>query len=211
MTGLAESLLRVSHIAWPVSALGPGKRLVLWTAGCPLRCNNCITPQLQPDDSGKLISIEKLVRHILSINSEFDGLTITGGEPFIQAKFLSIMWQELKVVFPHWNLLVFSGFPITHWLQHSDAALLLKHMDILIDGPYDPGKPAIHPLAASANQKIHYLSETGNRLRPEIDSRAANEANFGLSRNSAWLIGIIDPANRKELHQQFGFNPSISS
>ncbi len=195
--------LRLSHVAWPVTALGPGHRLVIWTAGCPLRCHECITPELQDMKSGKLINVDKLFHYITSLSCEFDGITITGGEPFIQSAHLSLLWKQLKKNFLHWNLIIFSGYSRQQWKNNRSAAKLLKQCDVLIDGPFIADKPGKYPLLSSANQSIIYLTTEGKKMQPEIEQQSFNMANFGMAHDNSWLIGIIDKNNRTQLHKQF--------
>lgn len=209
-----DNSLIISHIAYPVTALGPGYRIVIWVAGCPLQCKECITPQLQDPDNGKLINIDKLVTKLLSIQKKVDqpisGISLTGGEPFVQSAQLALMWQKIKKIHPEWNLLVFSGYQYAQLCSKAEAGKLLKMTDILIDGPYLPDlapKTSLenkHPLLASANQYVHYLSNTGKLLQAQCQSLPCQSANLGISKSdTAWLIGILDKKNRTKIHQQF--------
>ena len=74
--------MRVERIIKGVKNLGPGNRLVIWTNGCNKRCKGCVSKTLQIID-------EKTDVDILSTLNDYnfsnvDGVTISGGEPFIQ-------------------------------------------------------------------------------------------------------------------------------
>ena len=105
--------LRLHSLAYPVTALGPGRRLAMWVSGCSLNCRGCISPELQSPKSGKDITTERLLDHILSLQESLDGLSLTGGEPFEQASALSVLLEDLRQQRPDWNILAFSGYPLS--------------------------------------------------------------------------------------------------
>ncbi len=195
--------LKLYNLAYPVTALGPGRRVAVWVAGCPLRCKGCITPHLLSSDAGKSIAVPRLAKRLLQLPVPIDGVTLTGGEPFAQAEALVALLCVLKAERPHWNVLTFSGFTLRQW-QRGDAAQrqLLQQIDVLVDGPYLAGQPGRHPLTASANQQLHLLTPRAQTLKPALDSLPANSANLGLSPHGEdCLIGIVDPHARRLFHR----------
>jgi len=195
--------LNLHSLAYPVTALGPGRRIALWVAGCPLRCRGCVTPALLDPSAGKLVPVARLVQRILELPAAIDGLTLTGGEPFAQAQALAALIDDVQPRRPEWDILCFSGFTLEH-LQRSDAGCqaLLKRLDILVDGPYRAEHPGTHPLTASANQRVHLLSARAQRRRRELDALPRHHANLAVNpRGADWLIGILDPAARTTLHR----------
>ena len=67
--------------------LGPYKRYAIWVQGCNKRCKGCIAPGAQPLSGGYSVSVEDLAADILSV-SDIEGITISGGEPFLQQEAL---------------------------------------------------------------------------------------------------------------------------
>jgi pyruvate formate lyase activating enzyme len=71
---------------------GPGIRLVVWTAGCQWRCLYCHNPDTWNMMNGKPVTLERAVevlkqyRHGLKMMS--GGLTLSGGEPLMQDRFV---------------------------------------------------------------------------------------------------------------------------
>jgi anaerobic ribonucleoside-triphosphate reductase activating protein len=196
--------ITLSRIAYPVTALGPGRRIALWVAGCPLRCRGCITPGLLDPAAGKAIPVARLARRLLQLPLPIDGLTLSGGEPFAQAAALGALLAMIKAQRPQWDVLAFSGFTQEH-LQRGDQhqQRLLSQLDMLVDGPYQADRASEHPLLASANQRLHLLSERAEQRRDEIAALPRNSANLGLHRDGTdWLIGIIDGAARATLHSR---------
>jgi anaerobic ribonucleoside-triphosphate reductase activating protein len=195
--------LKLYSLAYPVTALGPGRRVAVWVAGCPLRCKGCITPHLLSADAGKSIAVTRLAHRLLKLPVPLDGVTLTGGEPFVQAEALLTLLDLVKAERPQWNVLTFSGFTLSQW-QRGDAAQrqLLQNIDMLVDGPYLAGQPGRHPLTASANQQLHLLTPRAQTLKPALDALPANTANLGVNpQGEDCLIGIVDPPARRRLHR----------
>lgn len=71
---------------------GPGVRLVAWTAGCLFRCLYCHNPDTWTMKNGMPVTIERATeelgkyRHGLKLMS--GGLTVSGGEPLMQHRFV---------------------------------------------------------------------------------------------------------------------------
>ena len=90
----------VDNILYPVTALGPGRRIVIWTAGCHRHCDGCANPELWESRPYQKISPERLADMVGSLmdqkKGQVDGLTITGGEPFEQAGDLCIFLDLLR-------------------------------------------------------------------------------------------------------------------
>ena len=68
---------------------GPGVRFVVFLQGCPLRCKCCHNPDTWEINCGKEFSAEELVRRAIRYKEYFGedgGITLSGGEPLLQAK-----------------------------------------------------------------------------------------------------------------------------
>ena len=195
--------LMFDSLAYPVSTLGPGRRIALWVAGCPLRCPGCITPELLEADSGKTVPVERVTTRILDVEMPLDGITLTGGEPFAQADALSALIDKVLAYRPEWSIFAYSGFRFAKLQRMDEATIgLLGRIDVLIDGPYLRESPSIHPLVGSSNQEVHYLTARGAALRTEVETHSSDEANLGVSKHGhTSLIGIIDPQKRYMYHR----------
>jgi anaerobic ribonucleoside-triphosphate reductase activating protein len=188
--------LQLSHIAHPVQSLGPGRRVAIWVAGCSIGCRGCVTPQLWSTHAGRSIEIERLAQRLSAIEN-LEGLTLTGGEPFEQAGALATLLSAMRRERPDWNVLAFTGFPIRSIKNRSDRNALLAAVDLLIAGPYKANKPSPHALLASSNQRIHAMGLVGERMAAQCQQPQVR-AELGLvDRYKAWLIGILDPAERR--------------
>ncbi len=69
---------------------GPGVRFVVFMQGCNLRCGCCHNPETWELRGGSLYTAEMLVKKALRYEPYFGakgGVTLTGGEPLVQAEF----------------------------------------------------------------------------------------------------------------------------
>ena len=78
---------------------GPGVRFVIFTQGCPLRCACCHNPDTWDLDGGKEMSAQELTDRALHYREYFGahgGVTLSGGEPLLQARFAKAFFAECK-------------------------------------------------------------------------------------------------------------------
>lgn len=69
---------------------GPGVRFVAFLQGCPLRCHCCHNPDTWSLDGGTVYEPAELVRRAVRYREYFGqagGVTLSGGEPLLQAAF----------------------------------------------------------------------------------------------------------------------------
>ena len=77
---------------------GPGLRLVVFLQGCPFRCLYCANPDTISSEGGKQTDTEEIVKMAVSQKPFFGrrgGVTFSGGEPTVQAKDLSPLFDRL--------------------------------------------------------------------------------------------------------------------
>lgn len=69
---------------------GPGVRFVVFLSGCPLRCKCCHNPDTWDISAGTEYSAEEIVKRASRYKDYFGkdgGITVSGGEPLLQADF----------------------------------------------------------------------------------------------------------------------------
>ncbi len=150
----------VRSILFPVTTLGPGNRIGIWTQGCNHHCENCIEPKLWPIDSKyekPNIEIISKCQEILNDNI-VSGVTISGGEPMIQDDLPELL-KQLKALGVS-DVLVYSGYTLEEISMDSNMSKNLDYIDVLIDGKYIDSLNDNHPLRGSSNQKIIFLNES---------------------------------------------------
>lgn len=114
---------------------GPGIRFVVFMQGCPLRCLYCHNPDTWDLSQGTEYTpsevIDKLQKYISYIRFSNGGLTVTGGEPTLQAQFVTEVFKLAKEMGIH-TALDTSGFveidKVKELLSYTDLVLLdIKH------------------------------------------------------------------------------------
>lgn len=117
---------------------GPGIRFIIFLQGCILKCKYCHNRDTWEINSGTQTTIENLIKKILKskpyIDSSNGGVTVSGGEPLIQAKFLIELFKKLKELNIHTAIDTSGSMPITddikELLKYTDLVLLdIKHID----------------------------------------------------------------------------------
>ena len=155
-------MLSVNRIAYPVTTLGPGRRLVLWVQGCSLRCEGCVSADTWNEDLGTCVDATGLALTVseLVTDEHLDGLTITGGEPLQQPEALAEFLRRFR---EHCGrevgVLVFTGY------EQDDVQSYFRSITSLADafvcGPYMKGLAQDDGLIASANQTVYATSRLG--------------------------------------------------
>lgn len=110
---------------------GPGIRFVVFMQGCTLKCKYCHNRDTWDVHSGKEISSSELIKEILKYKSYMDnsggGVTVSGGEPLVQAEFVTEFFKELKELGIHTALDTAGSLPISNKIKE-----LLKYTDLVI-------------------------------------------------------------------------------
>ena len=117
---------------------GPGIRFVLFLQGCHLQCKYCHNRDTWDMKGGEYKSLddifEKIKRYKNYMMLSGGGVTVTGGEPLLQVKFLKELFKKLKTEGIH-TCVDTSGIvaitdDIKELLQYTDLVLLdIKHID----------------------------------------------------------------------------------
>lgn len=155
----------VDRMLFPVTTLGPGKRMVIWTVGCKKRCKKCANPELRGFDQSKDISLDTLKRMIQNIDAEqIDGFTISGGEPLCQAEELYDLMQYMHTI-TH-DILLFTGYSMSE-IEENKHNMVKKCVDmaaVLVAGEYiDSLNDNETALIASTNQTLVFCDEQYKR------------------------------------------------
>ncbi|QYN44345.1 radical SAM protein [Gilliamella sp. ESL0441] len=141
----------ISRIHFPVTTLGPGRRLGIWFQGCSLRCEGCISVDTWAT-AKTLIPIEQLMMKLSSYLPLIDGITISGGEPFDQFEALLAIVVQLRER-TKVDILVYTGYAvedITDQLQQ-----IKPYIDVLISDPFQRQSSQTLRLRGSDNQRLH--------------------------------------------------------
>jgi len=108
---------------------GPGIRTVVFFSGCPLRCLYCHNPDTWELKSGTKYTVEEIIKEVLKYKSFYKtggGVTISGGEPLMQAEFLTEVLKGCKQNGIH-TVVDTSGYA-----NMETARDVLRHTDLLL-------------------------------------------------------------------------------
>lgn len=181
-----KTALRVSHIEENTNLLGPLNRFVIWVHGCCFDCEGCLAANTKKGAFSK-IEVEELSGRIAE--SQCEGITISGGEPFLQT---SELLQLIKATREKRDIgvIVYSGFTLDELRRDDSKSPLLSEIDILIDGQYvkelDDGRAYV----GSSNQSIHYLTARYADIGEAYYMEQKRRAEIKLTSTQAVLIGV---------------------
>ncbi len=77
---------------------GPGLRYVVFMQGCPLRCVYCHNPETWEPGGGGSYTVDQVMENILRCKAYIrsGGVTVSGGEPLLQAPFVTELFARLR-------------------------------------------------------------------------------------------------------------------
>ncbi|MDR3423696.1 MAG: pyruvate formate-lyase-activating protein [Alphaproteobacteria bacterium] len=133
---------------------GPGMRFVYFMSGCMFRCQYCHNPDTWKIGGGRKVTLDEALDELRPYRKFLKfagGVTISGGEPLVQARFVGELLRRIKKDFDLHTALDTQGFLHASvddaWFDAVDLVLLdIKHSD--------PEK---------------YLKLTGQALQPTLD------------------------------------------
>lgn len=116
---------------------GPGIRFVIFLQGCCLQCKYCHNRDTWSTSNNKIIGINEIIEKTLTYKTYIKpsgGVTVSGGEPLLQAKFLVNLFKELKKYDLHLAIdtsgMVDLSYDIKEVLNLTDLVILdIKHID----------------------------------------------------------------------------------
>ena len=167
--------IRISGIVEDSIVDGPGLRLSVFTQGCPHHCPGCHNPHTHSLKGGKMISPGKIIKQI-ALNPLLYGITLSGGEPFLQAKRLIPIARFVKA--QGLEVACYTGYLFEELISGKIpyARELLEYVDILIDGKF--------VLA----QKSLSLKFKGSKNQRTIDVQSSLKQNRAiLSKDEKWV------------------------
>lgn len=144
---------------------GPGIRYVVFTQGCPHHCNGCHNPETHDFNQGTLVDVDVLIEKMKKY-PYMSGLTVSGGEPFVQSSAVLELIRAYQVLYPKKNVLLFTGYTYEELraLHQVETDEILFRADYLIDGRFILSKRDISLVyRGSTNQRIIDLQATKDK------------------------------------------------
>jgi len=183
-------ILYLSRIHFPVTTLGPGRRIGIWFQGCSIHCTGCVSSDTWVTRKNR-VSIDEVTTVITTWLNDAEGITISGGEPFDQPEALEELLRKIRSK-TSIDILVYSGHTfenILHFVEKFDGLI-----DALISDPYVEGVLQTLALRGSDNQRLHCLTELGKKRfnqfeRTLVPSDKTLDIMFEED-GAIWLAGI---------------------
>jgi len=200
--------IAVNKAHFPVTVLGPGRRIGIWLQGCSIGCKGCVSQDTWARDAGREMTVAQLLSWCREVGGgALDGVTISGGEPFDQPQALAalldglIRWRADSAA--DFDILCYSGYPFAR-LQKAHEKLLRK-LDALIPEPYIDNQPLTHLWRGSANQPLLPLSARGRdryaAFVAAVADPAAKRMQATVDGERIWYVGIPARGDMAALEQ----------
>lgn len=137
---------------------GEGVRCSLYVSGCLFNCPGCYNRVAQNFHYGKPYTQQLEDQIIQDLSQSYvQGLTLLGGEPFLNTQVCLKLVRRVRKEFGHkkdiWS---WSGYTWEELMQESaDKLALLNYLDILVDGRFlEAKKDLTLQFRGSSNQRI---------------------------------------------------------
>jgi len=199
--------LNIASMTVARDVLGPGNRFILWVRGCLRHCTGCIAPQWRAMEQANLIETDSLINFVSKM--AIDGITISGGEPALQAaelaRFLRGVQSSRREKL---NVIAFSGYTLDELKTNppgTGADDFLSELDVLIDGEYILALDNGVGLRGSANQTIHHLNQ--KRLAHIDFANQPRSIEIRILEGETMMIGIPTKEDLRVYHR--GINAAI--
>lgn len=137
---------------------GEGVRCSLYVSGCPFRCPGCFNQAAQNFKYGTpyTAALEEQILTDLA-NDYVQGLTLLGGEPFLNTPVCLPLVQKVRATFgDRKDIWAWSGYTFEQLLADTcDKQQLLNEIDVLVDGQFVEAERDLNlRFRGSRNQRI---------------------------------------------------------
>ena len=131
---------------------GPGFRYVVFTQGCLHACPGCHNPETHDPNGGREVSVESIVE-AMGKNRLIDGLTLSGGEPFLQVEPCLALAKAAHAL--GLNVWAYSGYTFEELMADREKSRLVAECDVLVDGPFILAQRTLEKrFRGSKNQRV---------------------------------------------------------
>lgn len=169
--------IQVAGIVKETIVDGPGIRLTVYAQGCNHGCPGCHNPATHSFAGGERMPVENILQ-MLDANPLLDGITLSGGDPFEQARSFAFLARKVKEKGLH--VMTYTGYTFEQlWDKRSrrpEWERLLRYTDLLVDGRFELSqRNGLLKFRGSENQRIIDVGQsiqTGKAVTaPGFDSR----------------------------------------
>ncbi len=148
---------------------GPGTRFVVFLQGCLFRCKYCHNRDTWDLDGGELYTVTEMIEQILPYAKFMDasggGVTVTGGEPVLQAAFVGLLFKKLRQVGIH-TCLDTNGYV---GVYNAETHMMIEESDLIMVDIKHINDHKHHLLVGVSNQRtlkfVRHLADIGKKTR----------------------------------------------
>lgn len=207
--------LYLNRLHYPVTTLGPGRRVGVWFQGCTLRCPGCVSVDTWAPERGKT-TVDAVLESVAQWLTEADGVTISGGEPFQQPAALEALLHGLRnLAGGEKDILVYSGYA---WEQIASRVTSWEGLaDALISEPFRAEAGQSLVWRGSDNQRMHLLTALGRARYAEWTEASRvtlpQALDIFFQDGEVWMAGIPAPGTLENLRTRLaeaGFDSTTS-
>ena len=135
---------------------GPGLRFSVFVQGCRHNCEGCHNPDSHDVNGGTVYKVDD-IKKMIDENPLIDGITLSGGEPFLQAKPLTALAKYARE--KELNVMTYTGYTFEVLVDGANEENgwrgLLENSDLLVDGRFEIDKRSLDlNFKGSSNQRI---------------------------------------------------------
>ncbi|MBQ6621217.1 MAG: radical SAM protein [Mogibacterium sp.] len=185
-----ERKVRIHNMVLHTKVLGPGIRSAVWFQGCKRSCPGCMSPDSRPLTGGREVPVSEISDAILALR-DIEGVTISGGEPFLQAEALYELCSRIRAA-SGLGIILYTGYTVAELRALRDPkvdAILSGLADLVIDGEYVEELNDGRGIRGSANQQLHHI--TGRYAGDErLEADPVRNVEVHVDREDLFLVGV---------------------
>lgn len=137
---------------------GEGIRLAIFFQGCRRACPGCHNPGSWAMNGGVEADTATFEKMMLD-DPLLDGITFSGGEPFLQIEPLIEMAKAAKIL--GLNVWCWTGYRFEELARSYNAMEALKYISVLVDGAFERDKRSLNLMwRGSTNQRVIDVRKT---------------------------------------------------
>ncbi|KPJ23064.1 anaerobic ribonucleoside-triphosphate reductase activating protein [Streptococcus phocae] len=147
---------------------GEGVRNSLYVSGCLFHCKGCYNAATWSFKAGVPYTKELEEQIMADLAQPYvQGLTLLGGEPFLNTGFLIPLIKRIRKELPNKDIWSWTGYTWEELMDETDDKLeMLALIDILVDGRFDIRKK---------NMMLQFRGSSNQRIIDVQKSLAANQ------------------------------------
>lgn len=154
--------IRIFGVANDSIVDGPGLRYSIYTQGCTHHCKGCHNEKSWDFNGGKTTTVGALIDDVMK-NKLINNVTISGGDPFDQARPVAALVREL--ISHGYKIWAYSGYTFEELSDKAksdcDVKTILDNIEVLVDGPFELEKKSLSlKWRGSSNQRVIDMVKT---------------------------------------------------